>query len=346
MSIQIIVPPGTDVEVQYRPADPPPPPPPSGNSALEQLIASMAPGEWRKLTPQPAGMDDALYDPVGVLSGNNNGILPYAGSTAPGYIVGADHGGRVKLVRYDQAANSWAILKNPDTGSHAYQHCCADDAGNVYKLVIGDRKAYKWDGADWDVYADMATLVNANHIATAMSWWNGALHWYDGNTGKVWRYSGTSWTVAGSHPDQAGCYHNVCAPTSAGLVFGGGNNFQANFAHTKELYLLAPSGTVTRLPDAPYKVGIYSGMQLVGDGTGSGVLLFGFGEAWRWTPATGMVRVADPPATMLQPNIRQAPGGGYYLANSIMSWAGAGYVVTVQYDRFATPKTAMHVFKA
>ena len=64
------------------------------------------------------------------------------------------------------------------------------------------------------------------------------------------------------------------------------------------------------MPDAPFNVGVNSGMNLVSDHVSGNFLAFGFGQLWelnaggdgKWTQMTGS---RAPPAAILDPTVHQ-----------------------------------------
>ena len=320
------------------------PPAASPRGVLADFVAAMPAGTWAPVPPS-SGMDAALYS-----AGTTQNMLIFGGSTFYDPVakriplLGCDHGQPDQFVQYDLATHAWSTVQKPSIGSHAYQHLAVDPAtGSIYVTLMGrDDVAgiYRWNGTTFERLCRMPQPA-LNLIATALAWWNGQLTWYEGSGGTVWLLDvdKLSWRPGGGFPGQRGIYHNVSAPTASGLVFGGGNNFTNNWPADHQLWRLDTDRNVTRMPDAPFRIGIFNGMSLCGDGKGR-VNLLGFSQFWRLDPAGSgtMTRLPDPPADLVSP----APAG------SLMSCAIDELECTVylQWDRARTPKAAMHVFKA
>jgi hypothetical protein len=235
----------------------------------------------------------------------------------------------------------------PSIGSHPFQHLAVGPDGTIYLMApmpagtsTSSFNLFRWDGA----WIDLGPMAEAAATYSALAWWNGKLTWYTGNGAhKVYqRDPSGAWTlVANESNGNCGVYHSESVPTSAGLVYGGGNDSAGNYTQAAQLRLLKPDLTVIRLPDAPFKVGVAHGMNMVGDGKGR-VNLLGFGQFWRLDPvAETMTRLPDPPPELLQPG--DPPG-----TMSIMSCAidELECAVYIQWEAAKTPHTSIWVYKA
>ena len=325
------------------PAVAPPPEIVSPHGVLAELVAALPHETWA-LVPPSARIDEVLYS-----AGTTQNMLIFGGSTFYDPVgkriplLGGDHGQPSQLVQYDLSTHSWSILERPCIGTHAYQHLAVDPAtGSIYAVLLGRNETagiYRWTGATFERLCLMPVSV-VNLVATALAWWTGRLTWYEGAGGRIFLLDVRSltWSLGATSRAQPGAYHNVSVPTAAGLVFGGGNNFNDNWPNDRQLWRLDADRNLTGMPDAPFRVGIYSGMSLCGDGNGR-VNLLGFGQFWRLDPSGNgtLHRLQDPPPDLVKP----APAG------SLMSCAidELGCAVYIQWDRARTPKASMHVFK-
>jgi hypothetical protein len=316
----------------------------SSRAVLEELAASMASGTWA-LVPPSAGMDQVLFS-----AGTTQNILIFGGAAPYDpigkriLIVGCDHGQLAQFVQYGLATHAWTTLLKPSLGLHAYQHLAVDPATGVAYLLAqtadGGADLRRWDGSAWQ----FLVRFPMNPVTySSITFWCGKLTWYDSTFGGVYQLeSDLAWTNIGKHPTTRGVYQSVSVACGASYVFGGGNiygqgdNPDGHWAGEKTLYRLT-DGTVTAMPDAPFRVGIYNGMLTSGDGKGR-VNLLGFGQFWQLDPAAKtMTRLRDPPAGLVDP-VRQS-----VMACAIDALECAVYV---QWDRSRTPKAAMYVFKA
>lgn len=330
----------------------------SKSSVLGQLAASMAAGTWKELVSQD-------IDSVLAVSGNPGGSqvsipfcnsMPWNPSTGRIEVVSADHGetGGSRHMAYDDASNRW-LLVDRGIGTHGYQHVAVNPhTGDMYQRVDGD--IYKYVGGSWT----KATTIPENLTqvpAVALSWWSGsfkgvgpqgALMVYSGNFGtiNIWDPLSKTWSrLGGMLPGQLGQYHVVSAYSARKncLVYGGGNVSQGTNPVDKQVYRLNADGTKTRMPDAPYSLGIYHGMNLVSDHATGSFLAFGFGQGWelnpdqagKWTQLTG---TRAPPKGLLDPTVQP---------NSLISvdCSTHGVVIYVDALRTRAPKCRMWVYK-
>lgn len=303
---------------------------------IDRVVAGMAPNSWAML-PAAANQEAALASPNPNPQNNQNGIVVYGGLTDDGVIVGCDHGTPANSARYDRATHSWSNFGPLYPDVHPYQHTCKDEQGTLYRIVSGLRKVRVWGGSGWENYSDVP-MWNANHVATALVWWNGKLTWSEGATGFVYQYNGSSaWAQVGRHPTQSSVYHNEAATTPAGLLFGGGNDYQGVWQGAKELYLLRSDLTRVRLADAPYRIGIYGGMTLIP--TPTGAVMVGFDQCWGVNLDGGPhTQLAAPPATLKTPPATDNTGSRPRF--HMMAWLDkpSGAVICIN-------KTTMHVYR-
>ena len=293
-----------------------------------QLSASLAPGTWGEL--RSSNINTSLEDPPSPnthLRFHYCNSAPWNPATQGIDFVGADHGGGPALCRFRSTPNRWDDFI-PCLGSHGYQHTVVNPHnGDLYQILFGDDPRSgrvsglnKWNGAKF-VFMSSPPESLAQLIAGAASWWDGdvasggaegALAFYSGNFGAIhlWNPRTNTWrSVSGALPGQRGQYHNVCAYSKLHncLVFGGGTVYSGTNAVDRQVWRLNADLTTTRLKDAPFPVGIYSGMNMVAGPDGC-VYFLGFGEHWKLDPrgAGAWTQLASPPAGMLYPNDHQA----------------------------------------
>ena len=333
---------------------------PAVNNSLSALAASMNAGTWAELIATDI---DAV---VGVgHAGNSEVAIPYANS-APWcpirkriVIVGADHGDLARHMEYDDATNRFLHIGMAPGGVHHYQHVAVDPyAGDIYFRLGSGRDLYRYTGTEWRLVTTIP--VNVAEVATvALCWWSGPFPGAGGH-GVLTVYSGSeatisvfdpttgSWlpNVLGVLPGQRGYYHVVSAYSSRHncLVYGGGNVFQGEGAVERQLWRLNADLSRTRMPDAPHRVGIYGGMNLVSDTASGNIIALGFGEAWELNPSgagswTQMTGSRAPPAGLLVPN---AP------PNAVISCdaTSLGVVVYIDALRNRQPECRMWVYKS
>ncbi len=194
------------------------------------------------------------------------------------------------------------------TGSGTYTADGFDIYGNPisYTLQPGGIHKYSFGSLDYNRVADTPESSFASGyfnlpIGCALTWWDGAitggnadgaLVLYSGQVGGIYvcNTDTFTWSAQYGFPAQSGYYHVVSAYSKIHncMVFGGGNNFQSGGesdpdptgALARKVFRLNSDLTVTAMPDAPFRLGVDNGMNVVADRRSGNIIFLGKGEEW------------------------------------------------------------------
>ena len=234
-------------------------------TVLGALAAQMQPGTWAVLNTQ--GLATALVDP-----GNGSFITQYTDrakwdpiskqvlfiGAAYGFSSGAQRG---NFIKYNDAANQWAILPRPvgplPNLAHAYNHTALNPAtGEFYHSLYNDRDIYRYDPitASWSLLTTIPqNIMGGLQITKGLEYFPemGGLVWYSSGIGLYFFNTSTKqWSVL---VDSLGTstYHELAAydPVHKIVIFGGGEGSNA-------VYKLDATGKVTQMKGAPIGLGI------------------------------------------------------------------------------------------
>jgi hypothetical protein len=201
--------------------------------------------------------EEAEWDPVGMKL----------------HFIGSAHGTayQAKHVRYDEATNVWDILPTPAyfSGSisglvHQYGHMAMNrSTGKIYMRPYSSRTIYEYTISS-QVWGSLSPFPAANRQVA------GALENFPERNGllmvdawECWFYSFATgqWTSLGQKV--MGPYHNFARynPIRKVILFGGGNG-------SAQMHKMDINGTITRLTDAPFNLGISASVVTVDPSTG------------------------------------------------------------------------------
>jgi hypothetical protein len=305
-------------------------------SELEQQAAAMGVGTWAQLTGV-SNQDSALG--VGAVTGS---MLPFV-NTMPWNpvdrcveIIGADHNGTPRHVRFDEATHSY-VVESANTGfgtpMHGYDHnsvnpYTGDIYHRLYSAFTGEISVTRrlQGGTSW---AQIADVTGLEQVAIGSCWWSGSFTGGSGlgaqgglvifnsgnstnssNDGEIHVFDPVAddWVFSndGMFPNygSGATYHSVIeySPVHNCAVYGGGN------VASNRLKRLNSDGTFTDMPNTPsgMTVGMQNGILTVDPVTGNFLLLSNGSIAeldptgsGTWTVQTGS-RV--PPAAVGDPN--------------------------------------------
>ena len=229
---------------------------------LSKVAASMKPGAWAEL--KTAGYTADL------LKVQNHHILEYTGAAAwdptsqQVLFVGQGHYSALKFISYSAKANGWQLGEtppwwkgDPKTGKgpigHAYYNNTIDpNRGVFFHHQSATRFVHRYDIAkkEWTTLPEIKDAATGHGTAIAYFPERKELVRVLGGTVHVLREEKNAWTRL---PDKLamGPYHNVAQYSAAQklVLLGGGNG-------SKDLYKLDAEGKITKLPPAPFEVGI------------------------------------------------------------------------------------------
>ncbi len=374
----LIYAPGMTVDVQYTPVVVQTPPPPA--SSLSEVTAlgwnEVIPASFAGIDHGERGLgtiqftNSMPWNPIrnGIwIVGQDHGDFPpwhseYVDNTFVAHSRGmGSHG-------YQHSA------VNPHTGDIYLLSCDGsgpltfpgtDVNGNAINYTMGAGGIYKYDWATHD-YVRVADTPESSFasgyfnlpIGCSLTWWdgpiqgggpNGALVLYSGQGGGIYVANPETWQWSGqfAFPHQLGYYHVVSAysKTHNCMVFGGGNHYNEDTlppdaAVLRKLYRFNADLTVTPMPDAPWRFGVYNGANLVGDSRSGNILLLGKGDEWpiqarddhpeHWSlnpsGAGAWTRLPDPPSYVLNPSkglpiiSSDTPYGPVYIQTISRQW--------------------------
>lgn len=241
-------------------------------SALSDLVATLAAGDWAELT-SVTGIVGSLVAGSGPNSTLASGAHTIEWDDTRSLARGAfkDHGFPVAGFRelaYRESTNEWTFEQDFDTtvNGHAYDHNAMDpDTGILYhRVAAGNATSDIWScppGGSWSLLTSWTPLGFIN-VALGVCCWTGS---FTGVTGKalmvyqcgdvgeiqvyditadVWRTPVTGFdAIASQHGFmEYSRGHNVA-------VLGGGND------NPLRVWRLNSNGTVTNLSDAPWRLG-------------------------------------------------------------------------------------------
>ena len=199
--------------------------------------------------------------------------------------IGAPHGVSMRFVAYRESDNNWRTEPMPSGdwgGAHTYDHLTIDRDGIFYHLYWADGVAYRFNPktnawlsplpktnsgfGTFDYFPELNGLVRA--VA-------GSVTLYDFST-QAWRTIGTGLAMSGLH--SLASYSRVHKV----LIFGGGDG-------SRDWHKLDASGKITTMKNAPFDIGISSGILACDPVTGDFLFLnrdslYAFdlaGETWK-----------------------------------------------------------------
>jgi hypothetical protein len=229
---------------------------------LGKLAASMKPGSWAELKTDGYTAD--------LLKAQNHHILEYTGAATwdptsqQVLFVGQGHYSALKFITYSAKANAWQLRETPEwwkgdpkTGKgpigHAYYNNTIDPVkGVLYHHQSATRLVHRYDIAkkEWTTLPEIKDAATGHGTAIAYFPERKELVRVLGGTVHVFNEEKNAWTRL-TDKLAMGPYHNVAQYSSAQKVvlLGGGNN-------SKDLYKLDAEGKLTKLPPAPFEVGI------------------------------------------------------------------------------------------
>lgn len=292
-----------------------------GTTALGMLAASMAPGTWKKLD---AGAQDAMLG-VGPTSGS---VLHYCNSMPWNpfrkciEIVAMDHNaGMQRYVRYDEASNSFVLVRADDGNGTATRHGYDHNAVNPHTGDLYHRPAlYGYESPTlyarkWGIGADATGFVDTpgtnilfyGQNAIGACYWSGAFAGA-GSQGALLLYNSGDSAVGGSAQD-GGIYAfdpltSTWFWTSRGMspFYGtGGSSYHSIIEYSAvknvavygggndnptKLWRLNSDRSFTAMPDTPstVTVGIQQGV-LCDDPVSGNYLLLSHGQLWELNPS-------------------------------------------------------------
>lgn len=248
-------------------------------SALGELAAKMAPGDWAEL--KTTGYSTSL-----ITTGTDN-ILNYSNSAVWDPVkkevrfVGQGHNEAEKMIIYTEEDNTWKNQSGPNTSGigHGYDHNALDPATGIsYYRKFASSAVFQYDGA-WKTAPSLEGTPNSNNCCGSLTWFpemNALTFW---GSGYVDVLKNGKWSVVATKQVKMGDYHNVSEYSSQyGLVFGGAGN------DDKNLYALNAAGTLTAIPPAPVSMGIYSALVIADPGSGELVVVSRDKTIWSYHP--------------------------------------------------------------
>ena len=278
-------------------------------TALSDVAAALQPGQWAELATE--GFNQATLG-----DGDSYSVFWYAEDLAweeahrQLLYVGGGHGSDAEFLTYDEASNRWSVRKPggaipwDDNFSHAYDQLALIPAlGRLYfrqpAFSPSDRlEIYHIATASWSRSAPMPRLPACC----------GALEYFPelgglvmvAGAGPIYLYEAATdaWSTL-SNGTAVGSYHNFAeySPVHRAMLFGGGE--EANGA---ALYLLRADRQITRLNDAPSRMGTTHSVVSTDPVTGHFLVFFNSAayeldprsQAWAALPAPPWLAHGEP----------------------------------------------------
>ena len=250
----------------------------SSATALSTAAVACAPGAFCQVT-EMTGLTAALIE---VPSGGH--MMAFCDKFAwdsqrkQAYFAGRGHTGGSpivgKLIRYDDATNTWTQLAAPtdsglgvDTINHCYQHTALNsDLGYMYHRPYNGNNLARYSIAA-NTWATVATSLPANNVTSGVTYFPElgkiiVFSLLNGTNGgfRGWQEGGSWITYGNDSYGPIGRYQMVAVynPVHKIVVAGGGEG-------STKLFKLNASGTVSAIADAPVGINV---------GTGQGVTIF------------------------------------------------------------------------
>lgn len=186
--------------------------------------------------------DSGCWDPV-------HGAMLWVGAT--GSCCGD---GQYRLLRFDEASDSWSIALTPyQRSGHSYDGNALDPrTGHLYFSLYMDKQVKKWDGESWSLLPD---LPYGAVPSVGMAWFpelnggaGGLVH--VGENGSLGWFDGTKWTLI---PGGSWGTYNLFAeynPILKIVWLGAGNGGE------RINYKLDAQLNLTRMGDAPISLNV------------------------------------------------------------------------------------------
>lgn len=230
------------------------------------------------------------------VSGFNNNLLFWEGRHAFAYtdtlkwdpnarkvhFTGAGHLVTTKHLVYTESTNSWQTLTAGGSHvAHGYDHAAIDPAGRKYYFRGFNRnhlEIYDLDSRNW---TQSSSFPSNYQVAGGVAWFPelGRVIVFDERAGIVAYNPGNNlWSTLATNV-VAGNYHNFAeySPVHRVVIAGGGNDF-------KSIYRVDASGSVTKMKDAPFNLGITASVVTVDPVSGNFIVVRPNGSFYEYNP--------------------------------------------------------------
>jgi len=209
-------------------------------SALSDLVAQMAGGEWRELTTTNLNPTMIAGGASGIAIGYSD-ELTWDPTSRQLFFVGGDHGDQPQFINYRESTNTWQRLPRESwmnvttTPMHGYDHAGIDVAGQDYYFrPYGSMTVHRYHipSSTWtDLPAIPANVMAYENCCVGVEWFpeRNALLYVSvesGTNGSAIEFASGQWRRLNPTPSlPIGEYHNFTEynPVNKVMFFGGGN---------------------------------------------------------------------------------------------------------------------------